>query len=87
MGYKKPISVEKKDIKVGNQYYTCAYGGTIRVMVIKIFDDTNSVLVKVKSKKCSPFVRSVKYIFDNPEMAKFAGRNWESDNRKRKKRR
>lgn len=49
MGYKKPIPVDKKDIKVGNQYCTCTYGGTIKVTVIKIFDGTNSVLVIVKS--------------------------------------
>lgn len=57
----------------------------IRVTVIKIFHDTDPVLVKVKSKKCSPFVRSMKYIFGNFAMAKSADRNWEHDERKRKR--
>ena len=60
-----------------------AYG----VIILKIFKDTNSVLVKVNSKKKEhkPFVRSVNYIFDNFEMAKSANRDWEHDERKRKK--
>lgn len=85
MGWTRPVPVEKVDIKIGNQYYTCTYSGPIRVTLIKIFHDTKSVLVKVKSKKCSPFVRSMIYIFDNSEMAKSAGRNWEHDERKRKR--
>ena len=32
-----------------------------------------------------PYIRPIKYIFDNPEMAKFAVRNWENENRKNKK--
>lgn len=72
--------MKKENIKVGNQYYTCDYSGAIRITVLKIFDD--AVLVITKNK---PFVRSIKYIFDNPEMANKARRNWEHDERKRKK--
>lgn len=63
------------------------YSGTVGVIILKIFKDTNSVLVKVNSKKKEhkPFVRSVNYIFDNFEMAKSANRDWEHDERKRKK--
>lgn len=25
MGWIRPVPVEKKDIKIGNQYYTCTY--------------------------------------------------------------
>lgn len=83
MAHKKPVPVEKEKIKVGNKYYTCSYSGVSAVTVIKIFD--NSVLVKVKSNKCNPFVRSMDYIFDNPQMAKTAGRSWEHDQRKKRK--
>ena len=57
------------------------------MIILKIFKDTNSVLVKINSKKkeSNPFVRHMNYIFDNPEMAKSAGRTWEHDERKRKK--
>ena len=85
MGYTKPVPVKKENIKVGSQYYTCSYSGVIKVNAIKIFTDTDSILVKTKSNKLKPFVRNIKYIFDNPEMAKSAGRNWEHDERKRKK--
>lgn len=87
MGYKKPIPVEINKIVIGKKYYTCSYSGTISVIILKIFKDTNSVLVKINSKKkeSNPFVRHMNYIFDNPEMAKFAGRTWEHDERKRKK--
>lgn len=44
------------------------------------------MLVKVKGDKFKPFVRKLKYIFDNAEMAKFVTRDWESDERKGKKR-
>ena len=79
MGYTKPVPVKKEDIKVGNQYYTCNYSGTVTVTVIKILDKGN---VLVKTKKSKPFVREIAYIFDNPEMAKFAGRNWEKSQKK-----
>ena len=82
MGYTKPVPVKKEDIKVGNQYYTCNYSGTVIVTVIKILDNGN---VLVKTKKSKPFVREIAYIFDNPEMAKFAGRNWEKAQKKQNK--
>lgn len=82
MGYTKPVPVKKEDIKVGNQYYTCNYSGTVIVTVIKILDKGN---VLVKTKKSKPFVREIAYIFDNPEMAKFAGRNWEKAQKKQNK--
>lgn len=83
MGYIKPIPTERENIIVGNQYYTCNYSGAIKVTVMKKFDDS-TVLVKTPSKKSKPFVRHMKYIFDNPEMAQSARRNWEHDERKRK---
>jgi len=85
MGYTKPIPLKKEDIKVGNKYYTCNYGGVIKVAVIKIFHDTNSVLVKVNDDKRKPFVRNINCIFDDPKMAKLASRDWEKGERKRKK--
>lgn len=87
MGYKKPIPVEINKIVIGEKYYTCAYSGAVGVIILKIFKGTNSVLVKVHSKKKEhkPFVRSGNYIFDNFEMAKSANRDWEHDERKRKK--
>lgn len=47
MAYIKPIPVKRENIKVGSQYYTCGYSGSIKVTVIKIFDD-GAVLVKTK---------------------------------------
>ena len=55
------------------------------ITVIKKFDDTGCVLVKTDSGKTKPFVRSVKYIFDNQDMARSAGREWEHEERKRKR--
>lgn len=87
MGYVKPIPVKQEDLSVGNDYYTCNYTGTEKVTLLKIFTDTKSVLVKVSSKRKDhkPFVRPMRYIFDDPEMAKFAGRSWEEEEKKRKK--
>ena len=82
MGYTKPVPVKKEDIKVGNQYYTCNYSGTVMVTVIKILDKRT---VLVKTKKSKPFLREITYIFDNPEMAKFAGRNWEKSQKNQNK--
>ncbi len=84
MGHRKPIPVNKQDIKVGNKYYTCNYSGVMGITVCKVFDD-DAVLVKVKNDKLKPFVRKLKYIFDDAEMAKLASRDWEKDERKRKK--
>lgn len=84
MASKKPIPVEKENIKVGNKYYTCSYSNAIAVTVIKIFDKENKVLVKVKSDKCKPFIRSMDCIFDNAQMAKTARRRWEDSKKKRR---
>lgn len=87
MGYIKPIPVKLDKIIIGKKYYTCSYTGTIIIIVLKIFKDSNSVLVKIHSKKKEhkPFVRSINYIFSNKEMAKSASRAWKHDERKRKK--
>lgn len=87
MGYRKPIPVEINKIVIGEKYYTCSWTGVIAVIVLKVYQNTNTVVVKVNSKKknLESFVRPVKYIFDNPEMARSAGRDWEHDERKRKK--
>lgn len=77
--------MKKEDIKVGEKYYTCSYTGVTGVTVIRIFDDTDTVLVKVKSEKRLPFVRPIKYIFDDPITARHAGKDWEHFERKRKK--
>lgn len=84
MTYIRPIPVKKENIKIGNQYYTCNYSGSTKVTILKIFDD-GAVLVKTKNDKCKPFVRSMKYIFDSPDMANSARRSWENDKRKGKK--
>jgi hypothetical protein len=90
MQWKRPVPVKKENIKVGDKYYSCSYTGTIKVTVIKIFNDTSCVLVEIATTKhnkhkSKPFVRSMDYLFDDPEMAKSAGRNWEHDERKRKR--
>ena len=87
MKHKKPVPIEINKIIIGEKYYTCSWTGAISVIVMKIFNDTNSVLVEINSKKkgYKPFVRPVNYIFDNQEMAKSAGKAWEHDERKRKK--
>lgn len=83
----KPLPVEKSNIKVGNQYYTCTYGSAIKITVIKVFQDRDAVLVETGNEGLDrkPFVRSTKYLFDNKKMANSAFRNWEHDERKRKK--
>jgi hypothetical protein len=85
MGYTKPVPMKREDIKVGNKYYTCNYSGVIGVTACKILDN-DTVLIKVKNDKIKPFVRKLIYLFDNAEMAKSACRDWESDEKKRKKR-
>lgn len=82
----KPLPVEKPNIKVGNQYYTCTYGSAIKITVIKVFKDKDAVLVEAGNNKAGrkPFVRSTKYLFDNIQMANSAFRDWEHDERKRK---
>lgn len=83
MEWTKPIPVEKKNIKVGHEYYSCHYGGIIKITILKTLKN-DAVLVKVKSDKQRPFVRDIKYIFDNTNMARSAMRNWEHDERIRK---
>lgn len=85
MKSKKPIAVERENIVVGNQYYTCGYTGVAKVTVIRIFPKENKVLVKVKSDKCRPFIRKMEYIFDDPRKAKGAGRKWKDSQRKKKR--
>jgi hypothetical protein len=89
MWWTRPIPVTRDKIIVGELYYTCSYTGVVNVIVLKIFDDTNCVLVKINNKKpkFKPFVRSMDFIFDNREMAKSAGREWEHSERKRAKER
>lgn len=84
MGYKRPIPVKKEDIKVGNKYFACSYCGPIGVTVLKIFMDTDCVLVQTGGKKVKPFVRQREFIFNNVVMARAAGRDWEHEERKRK---
>jgi hypothetical protein len=90
MQWKRPVPVKKENITVGDTYYSCSYTGTIKVRVIKIFADTDCVLAEIATtkrnkRKNKPFVRSMDYLFDDPEMAKSAGRDWEHDERKRKR--
>lgn len=83
MTWTRPIPVSMSEIKIGKEYYTCSYGGTIKVTVVKIYSESGKVLVKQKGHG-DPFVRSSAYIFPDPGMAKSAGRNWEHDERNRK---
>lgn len=85
MTWTRPIPVSMSEIEIGKQYYTCSYSGPIKITIIKIFYDTRKVLVKLKRDKYAPFVRSVEYIFLDSVMARSAGRNWEHDERKRKR--
>lgn len=78
-------SIKKENIKLCNKYYTCNYSGEVAVTVIKIFNEEDKVLVKANSNKCKPFVRDIKYIFDNPQKAKNARHDWEHDQRKWRK--
>lgn len=85
MPYIRPIPIKSEKIDIGKQYYTCSCTGAIVITVLKKFTDTNCVLVKINSKKCKPFVRSMNYIFNNQPMARSAGHDWEHDERKRKR--
>ncbi len=80
MSYVKPIDKEK--IIVNEKYWTCSYTGRIRVTVIKILGNSK---VLVKTKNGNPFIREMRWIFDDEELCKRAGRQWEHDERKRKK--
>lgn len=84
MKAKKSFPVEKDKITVGKKYYTCGYSGVFMVTVIRIYPADNKVLVRVKNDKFSPFIRTMDYIFDNPQMAKGAQKKWESSMRHKK---
>lgn len=85
MGYKKPIHVKKEDVRLHHTYYTLTYGGVIKVIILKLLDNETKALVK--TNKGNPFVRELKFIFIDGESAKLAVRDWEHDERKRKKKR
>ena len=62
-------------------YFTCSYSGAIAVKILKIFDD-GCVLVQAGKK---PFVRPLMYVYNTTEDARKGGRDWEHDERKRKR--
>ena len=56
MKHKKPVPIEINKIIIGEKYYTCSWTGAISVIVLKIFNDTNSVLVIIKKWR-NPLVK------------------------------
>lgn len=62
-------------------YYTPTYGSPIGVKILKLFDD-GCVLVKGKN---APFVRPLMYVYNTAEDARKGGKDWEHDERKRKR--
>lgn len=83
MANKRAIPVSKDDVKLNNIYYTVNYSDVIKVILLKLLDNGTKALVK--TKKGNPFVRELKFIFADGESAKNAGRDWESSQRKRRK--
>lgn len=77
--------LQKQDIVIGNKYWTCSWSGRICVTVLKIFKDTDCVLVMTGGKKAKPFVRQIKFVFTDEEECKRAGKQWEHDEKLRKK--
>lgn len=63
-------------------YYTPSFTGTIGVKILKLFDN-DTVLVKTQKNK--PFIRDIKYVYNTSESAKKGGRDWEHDDRKRRR--
>lgn len=62
-------------------YYTPAWNGTTAVKIVKLFPD-GKVLVKTKK---DTFVRPLKHMYNTDKAARIGRREWEHDERKRKK--
>ena len=62
-------------------YFTCSYSGAIAVKILKLFDD-GCVLVQAGK---DPFVWPIQYVYNEYEHARKGGRDWEHDERKRKR--
>ncbi len=76
--------IDKENIKFHSKtYYTSTYGGVIPVKILRLFEDE---CVLVKTGKGNPFVRAIKHVHNTQEEAKRRGRDWEHDERKRRKR-
>lgn len=63
-------------------YFTPSYTGVIGIQILKMSTD-GSLLVKTKSSK--PFVRQIKDVYNEEIHARYGGREWERDERKRKR--
>lgn len=74
--------VDKDKIIFNTQtYYTCSYTGAVGVKILKLVGK-DKVLVQNKG---GTFIRPIKYVFETYEDARRNGRNWEHDERKRKR--
>ena len=74
--------VDKDKIIFNKQsYYTCSYTGAVSVKILKLVGK-DKVLVQNKG---GTFIRPIKYVFESYDDARRNGRNWEHDERKRRR--
>lgn len=74
--------INKEKIILRTQtYYTPTWSGVTAITIIKFFPD-NKALVRAGN---NTFIRPIKHIYNKSEHARVGRRNWEHDERKRKK--
>ena len=74
--------INKDKIILNTQtYYTCSWSGVTAVKILKVFED-GCALVQAGKK---PFIRPIQHIYNEYEHARIGKRDWEHDERKRKR--
>lgn len=74
--------MKANELEIGKKYYTTGYTGTYTVTVLEILDER---IALVKTKNGNPFKKSIRWLFENEEAAKNAGRAWEHAKRRSKR--
>jgi len=72
--------MKASELEIGKKYYTNSYTGIIMVTLLEIIDEETAL---VKTKKSEPFKKSIKWLWETEDIAKNAGRAWESARRRR----
>ena len=71
--------MKASELEIGKKYYTNSYTGIIMVTLLEIIDEETAL---VKTKKSEPFKKSIKLLWETEDIAKNAGRAWESARRR-----
>lgn len=77
----KPVSKDKIIFNT-QSYYTCTYSCAVKVRILKLVGK-DKVLVQSKT---GVFIRPINYVFHHLRDAQRSVKNWERDERRKKKR-